>query len=209
VVQEVPADVKGRTDAEGEASLRGHLKAEGSEESGSQSYAPPEKKDDRAPKEALDLLCGPISDAAFRQTQRPQFPEAFHHEAQPQSWSPLVDHGIKTGRLDGVATARSTRYAARRSGEKGFEFFARIGYAAVPNGRIRCRSQLFYLGIGRERAGAIDDGVRKGRQGRVCCARPAVLECQASDRPRSEEPGERWLLVALFVLGKDRSVNPI
>ena len=32
VLQEVPSDLKARTDAEGEASLRGHLKAEGSEE---------------------------------------------------------------------------------------------------------------------------------------------------------------------------------
>ncbi len=44
---------------EGEASLRGHLKAEGSEESGSQSYVPPDEKDDRALKEAIDLPRGP------------------------------------------------------------------------------------------------------------------------------------------------------
>jgi carboxyl-terminal processing protease len=65
VVQDVPADGKGRADAEGEASLRGHLKAEGSEESGSQSYVPPDEKGDRALKEALDLLRGTITDSAF------------------------------------------------------------------------------------------------------------------------------------------------
>jgi hypothetical protein len=59
------ADLKARTDVEGEASLRGHLKAEGAEESGSQSYVPPDEKDDRALKEALDLLRGTITDAAF------------------------------------------------------------------------------------------------------------------------------------------------
>jgi carboxyl-terminal processing protease len=32
VLQEVPDDLKARTEAEGEASLRGHLKAEGNEE---------------------------------------------------------------------------------------------------------------------------------------------------------------------------------
>src|SRR5246500_400364 len=64
VLEEVPADLKARTDVEGEASLRGHLKAEGSEESGSQSYVPPDEKDDRALKEALDLLRGNITDAA-------------------------------------------------------------------------------------------------------------------------------------------------
>ena len=65
VLQDVPEDLKARTDTKGEASLRGHLKAEGSEESGSQSYVPPEAKDDKALKEALDLLRGAISDAAF------------------------------------------------------------------------------------------------------------------------------------------------
>jgi len=65
VLQEVPADLKARTDVEGEASLRGHLKAEGAEESGSQSYVPPDEKDDRALKEAFDLLRGTITDAPF------------------------------------------------------------------------------------------------------------------------------------------------
>ena len=66
VLQEVPSDLKARTDnTEGEASLRGHLKAEGNEESGSQSYVPPDEKDDRAIKEAVDLLRGTITDAAF------------------------------------------------------------------------------------------------------------------------------------------------
>src|ERR1700733_2567399 len=54
-----------QTDTKGEASLRGHLKSEGSEESGSQSYVPPDEKDDRALKEALDLLRGTVTDAAF------------------------------------------------------------------------------------------------------------------------------------------------
>jgi len=65
VLQEMPADLKASADAQGEASLRGHLKAEGAEESGSQSYVPPEEKDDRALKEALHLLRGVITDPAF------------------------------------------------------------------------------------------------------------------------------------------------
>jgi carboxyl-terminal processing protease len=64
VLQEMTAD-KARTDTEGEASLRGHLKAEGGEESGSQSYVPTDEKDDRALKEAFDLLRGTITNAAF------------------------------------------------------------------------------------------------------------------------------------------------
>src|ERR1700728_4324050 len=65
VLQDVPDDLKSRTDTKGEASLRGHLKAEGAEESGSQSYVPPEEKDDRALTRALDLLRGATTDAAF------------------------------------------------------------------------------------------------------------------------------------------------
>jgi len=65
ILQEMPDELKARTDTKGEASLRGHLKAEGSEESGSQSYVPPDEKDDRALKEALDLLRGTTTDAAF------------------------------------------------------------------------------------------------------------------------------------------------
>jgi carboxyl-terminal processing protease len=65
VLQEVPSDLKARNDAEGEASLRGHLKAEGAEETGSQSYVPTDEKDDRALKQAVDLLRGAITDAAF------------------------------------------------------------------------------------------------------------------------------------------------
>jgi len=45
--------------------FHGHLKAEGAEESGSQSYVPPDEKDDRALKEALELLRDTITDAAF------------------------------------------------------------------------------------------------------------------------------------------------
>jgi carboxyl-terminal processing protease len=65
VLQEVPEDLKARTDTKGEASLRGHLKAEGNEESGSQSYVPPDEKDDRALKEALALLRGTTTDVSF------------------------------------------------------------------------------------------------------------------------------------------------
>jgi carboxyl-terminal processing protease len=65
VQQDVPEDLKARTDTKGEASLRGHLKAEGTEESGSQSYVPPDEKDDVALKTALDLLRGTTTNAAF------------------------------------------------------------------------------------------------------------------------------------------------
>jgi carboxyl-terminal processing protease len=56
ILQDVPEDVKARTDTRGEASLRGHLKGEGEEQTGSQSYVPPDPKNDKALKLALDLL---------------------------------------------------------------------------------------------------------------------------------------------------------
>ena len=65
VLQDVPDDLKNRTDTKGEASLRGHLKAEGDEQSGSQSYVPPDEKDDAALKMALNLLRGTTTNAAF------------------------------------------------------------------------------------------------------------------------------------------------
>ena len=65
VLQDVPEDVKSRTDTKGEASLRGHLKAEGDEQTGSQSYIPPDPKDDKALRMALDLLRGSVQNAAF------------------------------------------------------------------------------------------------------------------------------------------------
>jgi len=65
VLQEVPEELKARTDTKGEASLRGHLKADGQEETGSQSYIPPDPKDDKALTMALDLLRGIKVNSAF------------------------------------------------------------------------------------------------------------------------------------------------
>lgn len=58
MLQDVPDDLKSRTDTKGEASLRGHLKSDGAEKTGSQSYVPPDAKDDKALKMADDLLHG-------------------------------------------------------------------------------------------------------------------------------------------------------
>ena len=65
VLQDVPASLKGETDTEGEASLRGHLAATGAEKTGSQSYVPPDEKDDKALHMALDLLRGTASNVAY------------------------------------------------------------------------------------------------------------------------------------------------
>src|ERR1700704_1375567 len=56
VLQDVPDELKARTDTRGEASLRGHRKAEGDEQTGSQPYIPPDPKDDKALHTALDFI---------------------------------------------------------------------------------------------------------------------------------------------------------
>src|SRR6202007_1737117 len=71
VLQDVPDSMKAQIDSKGEASLRGHLKAEGAEQTGSQSYVPPDESDDKAIKMALDLLRGTASNAAFPPNPKP------------------------------------------------------------------------------------------------------------------------------------------
>jgi carboxyl-terminal processing protease len=58
VLQEVPDELKGRAELKGEASMRGHLSAEGAEQTGSQSYVPPDEKNDKALSAAYNLLRG-------------------------------------------------------------------------------------------------------------------------------------------------------
>jgi carboxyl-terminal processing protease len=65
VLQDVPDNMKAQIDTKGEASLRGHLKAEGAEQTGSQSYVPPDESADKALKMGLDLLRGTATNAAF------------------------------------------------------------------------------------------------------------------------------------------------
>jgi carboxyl-terminal processing protease len=58
VLQEVPDELKAHSETKGEASMRGHLAAEGAEQTGSQSYVPPAEKDDKALAAAYNLLRG-------------------------------------------------------------------------------------------------------------------------------------------------------
>ncbi len=68
VLQDVPDDIKVKTDTstKGEASLRGHLKGDaGKEQTGSQSYVPPDPKNDKALILAEELLRGTKTNPAF------------------------------------------------------------------------------------------------------------------------------------------------
>jgi carboxyl-terminal processing protease len=74
VLQDVPDELKGRTDIKGEASMRGHLSAEGAEQTGSQSYVPPDDKDDKALSAAYNLLRGVTLNADVRQPPKAAVP---------------------------------------------------------------------------------------------------------------------------------------
>jgi carboxyl-terminal processing protease len=58
ILQDVPDELKTRAEIKGEASMRGHLAAEGSEQTGSQSFVPPDEKNDKALNAAYNLLRG-------------------------------------------------------------------------------------------------------------------------------------------------------
>ncbi len=58
VLQEVPDELKSRSELKGEASMRGHLAADGAEQAGSQAWVPPNEKDDKALNAAFNLLRG-------------------------------------------------------------------------------------------------------------------------------------------------------
>jgi carboxyl-terminal processing protease len=65
VLQDVPEELKARADTTSEATLRGHLSAEGQEQTGSQSYVPPDAKNDKALHMALDLMRGTQTNPAY------------------------------------------------------------------------------------------------------------------------------------------------
>ncbi|MEJ0074356.1 MAG: S41 family peptidase [Alphaproteobacteria bacterium] len=81
VLQDVPEDLKTRSDTKGEASLRGHLKTqEGEEQTGSQSWYPTDDpKKDKALQMALELLRGTKTNPAFPPTAK-----AAQAPTQPQ-----------------------------------------------------------------------------------------------------------------------------
>ena len=75
VLQDVPDELKTKTDTKGEASLRGHLKGdEGKEQTGSQSYIPPDAKNDKALNMALELLRGTQVNSAFPPSSKSPVP---------------------------------------------------------------------------------------------------------------------------------------
>ena len=74
VLQDVPDEFKTRADLKGEASMKGHLAAESTEQSGSQSYVPPEDKNDKALTAAFNQLRGVTGNADAPAAQKRPIP---------------------------------------------------------------------------------------------------------------------------------------
>jgi len=86
ILQDEPKEVAAQTAAaktRSESNLPGHLKAEGDEQSGSQSYVPRDEKDDKALREALALIRGTATNPAF--PPNPKQAAAEHDPAKPQT----------------------------------------------------------------------------------------------------------------------------
>jgi carboxyl-terminal processing protease len=74
VLQDVPDELKGRSDTKGEASMRGHLSADGTEQTGSQSYVPLDEKNDKALAAAFNLLRGVTVNADVKSAAKAAVP---------------------------------------------------------------------------------------------------------------------------------------
>ena len=91
VLEDVPADLKGKEENLGEASLKGHLKNGPDEEaSGSQAYVPPEEKDDKQLLAAVDFLHGVKRADAPAATPTPSPVDAAKSAPAPPA-APAVD----------------------------------------------------------------------------------------------------------------------
>jgi carboxyl-terminal processing protease len=75
VLQDIPEELKARTEnTRGESSLRGHLKGDGQEETGSQAYIPTDAKNDKALNTSLDLIRGIQKNSAYPPNSRVAVP---------------------------------------------------------------------------------------------------------------------------------------
>ncbi|MCL4765651.1 MAG: S41 family peptidase [Hyphomicrobiaceae bacterium] len=85
IEQELPPELQGKDQAKprGEASLRGHLKAdkEGKETSGSSAYVPKEPEKDKQLQYAISLLLGTVTEATS--TEAPGLPNAAEKKGIP------------------------------------------------------------------------------------------------------------------------------
>jgi len=89
VLEEVPSDLKGKEDIQGEASLKGHLTNGSEEKSASQAYVPPDPKNDKQLIAAVELLHGvKPAEAAPADASAAPPTAASTGDAQPDSAKP-------------------------------------------------------------------------------------------------------------------------
>lgn len=94
ILEDVPADLKGKDSTEGEASLKGHLKNGDDEKTGSQAYVPPDQKDDKQMIAALEMLRGTYKAATAPQASNaPKTPAAAAPAPSPTSNAAAPDKG--------------------------------------------------------------------------------------------------------------------
>src|SRR6202041_1574799 len=74
VLQDVPDELKARADTKGEASMRGHLSAEGAEQTGSPAYGPPGGKGEKGLAAAFNLLRGVTVNAGVPSSPKAAIP---------------------------------------------------------------------------------------------------------------------------------------
>src|SRR5262249_2625788 len=74
ILQDVPDELRGRAGIVREAGMGGQLSADGAEQTGSQSYVPPDEKDDKALSAAYNLLRGITVNADVRAARKAAVP---------------------------------------------------------------------------------------------------------------------------------------
>ena len=102
VGEQAPEELQSQNVAISEASLRGHLKASGSEQKGSQTYVPADPKNDKALQTALALLRGSETNPAFPPVRQASCREVSAHDAA------VLAYGLAIGRREGKKASLST-----------------------------------------------------------------------------------------------------
>ena len=81
VLQDVPDELKGGPTPKVRRRCRAISRPQGTEQSGSQSYVPPDEKNDKALQQAIDLLRGTTTNAAFPPNPKTPVPNLRHRNS--------------------------------------------------------------------------------------------------------------------------------
>ena len=129
VLEDVPAELKGKDDTKGEASLKGHLKNGDDEGHGSQAYVPPDEAKDKA------------LHAALRPSARRE-DRGSPQDGNGQGRRRRQAGAEGRGQVHGPARHRPARRSAARRAAGGSQW--RTGAEAGPDARARSRKELIH-----------------------------------------------------------------